>query len=345
MIIIYVLAAIASFSLLVFLHEVGHFLSAKICGICVEELGFGFPPRIFGKKIGETTYSINWILFGGFVKIVGMGGSDGENSDIPVERSFYHKGILKKIFFITSGILSNFLIGWVLISLLFIKGVPQSVFIADVKAGGIAATAGIKPNDEVANFKTVDELVAFIADNKGKEITLDIKRKGETIPIKVVPRVEFPKEEGNLGIVLIESGFSQKGFLGGFKEGLLKSWEIVKGTFLGIIGLFSDIFGGKRGLVESFMGPVGIVSFGTEAMKMGLNQFIYIFAMVSFNLSVINIFPIPGLDGSWLLFSFLRKVLGKYFKPQFEMIINNVGLLVIVLFMAIVTVKDVFGLF
>ena len=236
-----VIFIIAGLSILVIIHEAGHFFVAKWFGLLVEEFGFGLPPRLWGKKIGETLYSFNWLPFGGFVKIYGERHEE-ENSGADISRSFSRQPIGRRAVIIGAGVAMNFLLGWILLSLVFMVGIPQALLITEVKAGGLADLAGIKKSDQLTDFKSVPELVEFIDERKGQEIILNIKRGREDLAVKVMPRLIVPEGEGNLGVYLVESGLPKSGILESFWKGLANAASLTAMIFFGIADLITGVF-------------------------------------------------------------------------------------------------------
>lgn len=337
-----IILIIAGLSVLVIIHEAGHFLAAKRFGLLVEEFGFGLPPRFWGKKIGETLYSLNWLPFGGFVKIFGEQRSE-ERPGVAMTRSFSYQPVSRRATVIIAGVLMNFLLGWVLISIVFIVGIPQALLVTEVKTGGIADLTGIKNGDQFIDFQLVPDLVKFLDDNKGREVSLNVKRGKEQIVIKVVPRLIVPEGEGNLGIYLVESGLPKSGILESFWRGLKSAAGMTTVIFLGIfdliVGVFTDI-----SILERFIGPVGIVNVAIETTKLGISHFLQLLAMISLNLAVFNIFPIPALDGGRLLLLLVEKVKGKPLDSKIEMAINGFGFAFLLFLILVITAKDILTL-
>lgn len=337
-----IITVVIGLSLLVFIHEAGHFFAAKLFGLLVEELGFGLPPRLWGKKIGETLYSLNWLPFGGFVKIYGERHFE-EKAAVDRKRSFSHQKIWKRMLIVISGVLMNFILGWFLVSAVFLVGVPQSLAIAKVKQGSLAEQAGLKENDRVLGFKSVPELVKFIDEYKGKEVILRVRRNSEDLEIKVTPRLKVPEGEGNLGIHLVETGIPKTGFFKSLWEGLIMSLGIVKSIVRGIADLLAGIFTAKS-VVEKFVGPVGIISMAIQASRDGLIHFIQLLAMISLNLAVFNIIPIPALDGGKLLFLVIEKFRGRPISVKTELVVTSASFMFLLVLILIVTFKDILTL-
>src|SRR3989344_1392030 len=181
-----ILIFIIGISLLILIHELGHFLAAKYFGLWVEEFGIGFPPRLFKIKKGETVYSINLLPFGGFVRI------HGEKRDPHVEeknpkRSFWFLPIWKRAAIIGAGVFMNFILGWIVISGIYMVGAPSGVTITGVASDSPAVLAGLMNGDRVTGYTKTEEFIKFVNDNKGKEISFKVLRGNEEMKIKIVP--------------------------------------------------------------------------------------------------------------------------------------------------------------
>ncbi|MBI3046564.1 MAG: site-2 protease family protein [Candidatus Harrisonbacteria bacterium] len=336
-----ILFIVLGLSVLVIIHEAGHFFASKWFGLWVEEFGFGLPPRLWGKKIGETLYSFNWLPFGGFVKIYGENRT--EQSEQEPARSFNRQPLGRRAAVIGAGVVMNFLLGWVLLSAVFMTGIPRALLVTEVKAGGIADLAGIKKGDQLTDFKSVSELIESIDENKGQEVSLNVKRGKEQVIIIVMPRLAVPEGEGNLGIYLTELGLPQSGILESFWRGLVNAASLTKMIFFGIadliVGVFTDI-----SILERFMGPVGIINVAVETTKLGAAHFLQLLALISLNLAVFNVFPIPALDGGRLFLLLVEKIKGSPLNPKIEMAVNGLGFAFLLFLILTITVKDILAL-
>lgn len=330
------------FSFLIFIHEAGHFFVAKFFGLLVEEFGFGLPPRLWGRKINETIYSLNWLPFGGFVKIYGERHFE-EKTVVDEKKSFSHQKVWKRTAIVVAGVLMNFIFGWFLTSAVFMVGVPQSLMVTEVKEGGLAEKAGILKNDRISDFAGVPELVKFLGENKGKEVILRVKRDSKDLEIKVAPRVEVPEGEGNLGIYLAETGVPKTGFFRSLYEGLVLSLKIVGGIVRGIFDLLAGIFT-EKGVIDKFVGPVGIIGMAIQVSKDGLIYFAQLLALISLNLAVFNIIPIPALDGGKLLFLAIEKIRGRAISVKTEFVITGASFMFLLALILLVTFKDILTL-
>ncbi|MCL5004829.1 MAG: RIP metalloprotease RseP [Patescibacteria group bacterium] len=324
-------------SILILVHELGHFLAAKKFGLLVEEFGFGLPPKIWSKKIGETIYSVNALPFGGFVKIFG---EDGGNPIM--ERNFASLKIWRRAIIISAGVIFNFLLGWLVVSSIFMVGVPQAVVITDIKANSPAAGIGLQANDKIVGYSTTAEFIGHINTNRGNEIDLKVGRNGEELNLKVVPRTieNTPNGEGALGVGLIDAGLPKKTVFASFWEGLKTSIEMIKMIFVAISNLIAKAVMGKASL-EQVAGPVGIVKLTAQAGTLGIVYLLQLLAMISLNLAVINIFPFPALDGGRLLFLAIEKIKGSPLNPKFEKTANAIGFILLISLMILITIKDI----
>ncbi len=337
-----ILIIFVGLSALVIIHELGHFLASRYFGLLIEEFGFGIPPRIFGKKWGETLISLNWLPFGGFVKIYGERQSD-EKPGVNINRSFSHQSAGKKALIIIAGVIMNFLLGWFLISLVFMAGLPQSVLITEVKAGSIAQAAGLAVGDQFTDFKTVDSFIKFVEANKGKQVLLKIQRNSSSLNIPITPRIKTPEGEGNLGLAIVEAGLPKTGFFPAIWQGLIAAIGMVGAIFLSLGKLIAGIFV-DRSILTKFVGPIGIVNIAIQTTKLGIVNFLQLLALISLNLAVFNVLPIPALDGGHLLFILIEKIKGSAIQPKIENLVNSIGFAFLLLLILTVTVKDILTL-
>src|SRR3972149_2611820 len=340
-------------SILILVHELGHFLTAKKFGLLVEEFGFGLPPKIWKKKIGETVYSINALPFGGFVKILGEDGANSGSRE--KERSFVNLSIGKRAIIIAAGVLMNFLLGWIVLSIIFMIGIPQVVLITEIKQNSPAAEISLKTGDQIIEINSVkiatdnknifgsEQVIKIINENRGKETAIKIKRNGEIIDFSVIPRINPPAGEGSLGISLIDAGLPKQNILISFWEGLKASLILIKTIALAIFDLIAKAFIGKASL-EAITGPIGIVKITSQAGSLGFVYLLQLLALISLNLAVINIFPFPALDGGRLIFLGIEKIKGSPLNHKFEKITNAIGFGILIFLMLIITIKDIIRL-
>jgi len=336
-------------SILILVHEFGHFLVAKKAGIKVEEFGLGFPPRLFAKKIGETTYSVNALLFGGFVKLYG----EDEPQQEDRQRSFFDKPKKIRATVLLGGVLMNFLLAVFSFTLLYgFLGFPKKV--GYVKVIGVAqespaASSGLIEGDIIQKVEDHDisgtsQFINLIEEKKGREISLVIDRGGKSMVIKVVPRISPPKGEGPLGVIITDSEIYfpplwQRPFLAayfGVKEAVF--WAGT--TFLGVKGVLIQFFS-QGSIPKDVAGPVGIFQITGEVAKSGIFSLINLLGLLSVNLAILNILPFPALDGGRLLFVGLETVFGRRVLPKAERIVHAIGMALLLIFLLAVTVQDI----
>ena len=328
-------------SILILVHELGHFLIAKKFGLLIEEFGFGLPPKIFGRKIGETVYSINALPFGGFVKIFGENNLEKWESR---ERSFIGLKIWQRAAILFAGVFFNFLLGWVAVSIVFSIGVPSAVVITEVVKNSPAAEIGLMAGDKlVGDNLTAQSVINFVNERRGQKIDLKIERDGQTIDFSVIPRISPPEGEGALGIGLVDAGLPKKNPVASVWEGLKTSLEMTKTIALAIMNLIGRAFSGKASL-EQVTGPIGIVKITAQAGSLGLVYLLHLLALISLNLAVINILPFPALDGGRLFFLAIEKIKGSPVNPKIEKAANAFGFALLIFLMVIITIKDLIRL-
>jgi regulator of sigma E protease len=346
-----ILIFIAVLAILILVHEWGHFIAAKKAGLTVEEFGFGFPPRIFSWKSGETVYSLNLLPLGGFVKIMGEDGSEIKNS-----KSFSSKPVWIRGLITINGVAMNFLLAVFLLIIGFYIGLPQGldektksvakniqIQVVAINHASPAEQNGIKLGDSIKNFTEISALQEFINKNKGKEIILEVQRGQEILKIKAIPRMNPPEGEGALGVALVKTGivsypWYQSIWLG-IKSSFMVTWEIIKG-FAGLIK--NLIVSGK--VPQEISGPVGIAVLTGQAANLGFVYLLQLVALISLNLTVLNLLPIPALDGGRLLFLGIEKIKGSKVNPKVENWIHSIGLALLLLLAVLITWRDILRL-
>lgn len=333
-------------SLLVLVHELGHFLFAKLAGVKVEEFGLGLPPKIWGFKRGETVYSINLLPIGGFVRLSG----EEETKEAP--NSFSRQGALTKSLVVTAGVIMNLLLGYLLVFVAFSQiGIPSvsiQLQITEVAEDSPAKNAKLLSNDQIVSvdeqkFSRLSDLTDYIRKMVGKEIVILVKREGGEQEIKVTPRLNPPVGQGSLGVKLLEQSqvnYTKIPFLLVPQKALEESLKLIGLMFSGLSDLIKNVWETKS-IPRDVAGPVGILRLTNEVAKDGAWQVISFISLLSFNLGVINILPFPGLDGGRLLFIILEKIFGSRFSLKLQTFINTVGIAALLLFMALITYYDI----
>jgi regulator of sigma E protease len=334
-------ASILVFGLLIFFHELGHFAIAKLVGIKVHEFSLGFGPKIGGFLKGETRYNIRIFPLGGFVRMAGM---DPEEEDFEAgERGFNKKTVLQRISVILAGPLMNFVLAALILAIIFwFQGVPTFAPKVDsLVAGQPAERAGIVPGDQILaidgkKIEKWEELKKKIDSSPGKKVNLLIKRGDRELNIAVVPA---PQKDG-LGKIGIYPGHELKkvGPVGALAAGASKTVEfsILIVDFIGRM-----ITGQER---PDLGGPVRVVWEISKAVEMGFIPLLTLAALLSINLGLFNLFPIPALDGSRILFLVIERLRGKPVDPRRENFIHLVGFGLLLMLIVVITYNDILQL-
>jgi len=347
-------------SVLVLVHELGHFLIAKKNGVLVEEFGIGFPPRLFGLKIGETRYSINLIPLGGFVKLYGEEYNEiNQKSKIKNQKlekkAFAYKNPWQKIMIIIAGVVGNFLLGWFLISYLFIQGVPipaGKVIIEKVQDKSPAKEALIKPKDAIYSLKadkvypikTSADLINLTKKFAGKEIVLYIERGKEKIQTTITPRKNPPKNEGSLGVVITSVIEKKYPWYQAPFYGLIHAASITQKIIAELTKTVFQIITFKKPSVD-VAGPIGIARFTSEAAKFGKNAVLELMALLSLNLAVVNLLPFPALDGGRLIFVIYELLTKKRVNKKLESYLNLFGFIFLITIAILVSINDILKIY
>jgi regulator of sigma E protease len=337
-----ILAFIALLALLILAHELGHFLAAKASGVKVEEFGLGFPPRLVAFQWGETRYSLNLLPLGGFVRLAG--------EEDPLEpRSLASKSIGTRLFILAAGSTMNILLPIALFSgsLMLPHQVERGeVSVIEVAPGSPAQRAGIQPGDIILqlNDRAVEnfsDLHYFIQLHLGKEVTLRINRagSGEKL-IRVTPRWNPPPGEGAIGIkvTLLNPSTVTRSypFWEAIPQGARNSVE----TFILFRNEILSWF--IRGTAPQVVGPVGIVQVAGEVAKAGTSPLLDFAAFLSINLAIINLLPLPALDGGRIVFVLLEWVRrGKRVPPHQERLIHLIGFALLIMLIVMVSYNDI----
>jgi regulator of sigma E protease len=342
-------------SVLVFVHELGHFFTARKSGIAVEEFGLGFPPRIWGKKKGGTLYSVNWIPLGGFVKIKGEDGENRQDAD-----SFGHKGFWTKSLVLSAGVLMNVVLAFVLLSFGFMFGLPQALDNSELNAPYVkgvkvqitavikdspAAAAGIKANDQIIRLngqevQNEDQVLNYIKEHQEEEIVLSLASAGQIKDVSVKPGQVAGYEGGKaLGINIVQVGLVKYGFWASWYHGLTATGILLFRIVLAFYGLLKNLIMGA-GVAADLSGPVGVAVLTGQVVDLGLAYVIQFAAMLSLNLAVINFFPFPALDGGRFLFLVIEKIRRKPNNQKVENLIHNLGFSLLMLLIVFITYRD-----
>lgn len=345
---------LAILGFLVFIHELGHFLVAKRNGVKVEEFAFGFRPRLFAWQRGETTYAINAIPLGGYVKMF------GEQADESGERSFKQKSVFQRFQILIAGILMNFAFGWLIFSILFAVGfVPmypgvannpfvdstQKVRFTTIVAGSPAEQAGLLAGDEVVAINgqaiVVDqEFLSVVGQNKGKEIILSYRRAGVEQVAKLLARDNPPTGQGPLGVAIESAGKVRSSLLLALPAGLYESGKLVGLSAAGF-GRFVSQLVAERQVSEEVTGLIGVGKLTGATRQLGIDYLAQLIALVTIGLAAINIMPIIPLDGGHIAALGYEKIAGRPLSERQLGTLATIGLAFVLLIFVVVTYKDV----
>jgi regulator of sigma E protease len=335
---------IVALSVLVMVHEFGHFFAARKTGVKVEEFGLGLPPRIIGKKIKGTIYSLNWLPIGGFCKLYGEDG-DGKGGE-----AFNHKKPWQKLIIVLGGVIMNLVLAIAIFSVVYtILGVPKEtdqVKILEVTKNSPAEKAGLKEGDWVIKVgdkevKKAEELTSEVAKYKGKSVDLVIGENKKIVKVEV--RENPPAGEGAIGVAISNTEMKKvpwyridEGIGAGFKEAYYWGKIIAEGVFKMIGGLFVGQ------VPKDVSGPIGMYEATSSINKnQGLLAVIHFFGIVSVNLAIVNVLPFPALDGGRIIFVLYEMITKKKANQKVEAMVNNVGMLILLSLIVLITVGDV----
>lgn len=343
-----IISTIIVLGILVFVHELGHFLLAKKLGVGVLTFSLGFGPKIFWKKIGETQYQIAAVPLGGFVKMIGENPEEEVQEELR-SRSFSNQPVWKRALIIGAGSFFNFFLAIVLFSTINLFGIPYSPpKVGEVNPGLPAEAAGLKKGDLILSIdgqdlKKWDDLSRIIRSSQGKELMLRVKRNGETLEIRVIPKSSsvknlFGEEVSTFVIGITHSGevlIEKVNPLVALGNGFIQTYQGIKLTLVGIVKLIQGVIPGK-----TIGGPILIAQMAGEQARRGLLSLALFMAILSINLGVINLFPVPILDGGHFLFLTLEAILRRPISIRKMEIAQQIGLILIILLMLFAFYND-----
>ena len=332
------IVAILIFVLLIIIHEFGHFIAAKICGVRVNEFAVGFGPKLFKKKVGDTTYAVNLVPLGGYCAM------EGEDETSEDERAFCNKGPLKRFFIVANGAFLNLLLGLIIVAITLIPTEKfASTTVAKFQDNAVSEQHGLMAGDKILEvsgrriFTTYDLSYAFTGVKDSVDMT--VVRDGEKVELQ---NVRFETEETD-GVSYVKVDFFVKGIE---KTPLTFICETFKQAFANCrVVWFSliDLITGKYGL-SAVSGPVGITAAIGSVAKSNLFDILPIMALITINLGIFNLLPLPALDGGRILFILIELVTRKPVPQKYEGIIHTVGLVLLLGLMLLITAKDILSL-
>ena len=346
-----IIAFVVVLGVLIFFHELGHFLIAKLFRVGVEKFSLGFGPKLFGKTIGETDYRISAFPLGGYVKMVGEEpGSEIDPEDIP--RSFTHKKIYQKMLIVAAGPFFNLLLAVLIFFALFsISGVyDHKPSIGEVSEGSPAEVQGLKKGDLVLSIdqkpvSTWDEMAQIITHSGGRPLHFEVSRGDSVIDIEITPELSpsqdlFGEDVQRYMIGVADGGdyvARDIGVGGAFLEGVRTTYSVTKLTVIS----FAKIIQGRVSPKKAIGGPIMIAQIAGQQARAGMENFLFFIALLSISLSVINFLPIPVLDGGHLLFFTIEAVIRRPLNTRMREVAQQIGIFILVFLMIFVFYNDI----
>ncbi len=345
-----IVAFIIVLGVLIFFHELGHFLIARFFRVGIEKFSLGFGPRLFGKKIGITDYRVSVFPLGGYVKMVGEE-PDSELNPADIPLSFSHKHVMKKILIVAAGPFFNLLLAVLIFLIIFLI---SGIFILKPVAGTLetnspARIAGLAKGDliESINGKAVsswDDMAKIISGSNGKKLSFSVKRNGDVLKVDIVPEHREAKNIFGEDIKRYAIGITSAGDyyikkLNPFEalyESMRQTYRIADLTVVSIVKLIQGTLSPK-----TLGGPIMIAEMAGQQAREGAANFVFFIALVSINLAVLNFLPIPVLDGGHLFFFFVEAAIGKPVNIKIREIAQQVGIFILIVLMIYVFYNDI----
>lgn len=334
---------------IVFIHELGHFTWAKIAGVYVYEFAIGMGPKIFGKKIGDTEYTLRLIPIGGFCSMAGEDLQADDDEDVPKEKRLQSKTRLQRFLIMFFGPGNNFILSFVLLFFIALiwGGTTMNPVVTSVMDNYPAQEVGLESGDKIISInghkvKTSDDVTLYLAiadTKKSNDITV-IKEDGSEATYQVKPKKvkEDGEERYYFGISMQQE--KTHGIINSIKYSFDKFGSLMKQMFLTIKYLVTGDIS-----LNQLSGPVGIYSVVGEQSKAGLASILFLIAYLSLNVGFLNLLPLPAFDGGHILFILLEMIRRKPLNPNVENMIHSIGLGLLMLLMLVVTVNDIIKLF
>jgi regulator of sigma E protease len=350
---IYIVAFAFVLGILIFVHELGHFLVAKMAGVKVLKFSLGFGPKLIGKKIGDTEYMISAFPLGGYVKLLG----DNPNEKVAKneeKKAFLQQPVRKRMAIVAAGPLANLLLAVCFFTLLFSVGIPQvPPIVGTVVDGFPAQMAGVQPGDTILKVDDKEmtqwvDLPGAISKSEGKEIQLTIKRGEKTIIMRVTPRAVMGKTIFGEEVQTYQIGIAASDTFIIKREPVYKAigmsfsqtWFVIKLTAVSVAKVIQRVVPAKK----AFGGPILIAQLAGQQAQQGFLNLLFFIAVLSINLCLINLFPIPILDGGHLLFMTIEAIIGRPLSTKKLEVAQQIGLLILILLMVFIFYNDIMRL-
>ncbi|MGE5675544.1 MAG: RIP metalloprotease RseP [Mycobacterium leprae] len=338
----YVLSAIVALLIILTVHEGGHFVGARAAGMRVLEMALGWGKRLWSVRRGETQYSVNLVPLLAYVAV-----DTGEPGSAD-PRIYRNRSVWGRIGYVLGGPLGNMVFAAaLLIVLLLIQGVPRvDVYVGSVEDGKPAAAAGLKPGDQVVNvgghpMTAINDMAAALQGAGGQNVPVTVKRDGQTLQLTVVP-VADTSGVARIGVTL--DGKTYFNGRGTVWERVALGWRYFVNLTKQITRAYVDLFSGRLGLA-GLGGPVAMVSEASQVAMQGWQIFMMMVAGISINVGLLNLIPLPALDGGRLVFLLLEAVFGLRIREERQEAIHSWGLMTLLVLMVVITARDVVHLF
>jgi regulator of sigma E protease len=341
--------AIILLGIIIFVHELGHFLLAKFLKVKVLKFSLGFGPKVIGKKIGETEYLISSIPFGGYVKMLGESPED-ELSDYEKPYAYNHQPVWKRFLIVIAGPLFNILFAVIVFFFVFMYGIPILLpDIGEVLPDSPASRLGLIKGDRILEINGVkinqwDEMTEIIHKSPGKQLNIKLKRGEDILQYSIIPEKKKVKdifgEERDIGLIGVKPlgtiTYKKETVYGAFTNSILRTWDISKLTVLSIIKLIQRVIP-----FETIGGPILIVQMAGEQVSKGFLNFFIFIAIININLGILNLLPIPILDGGHIVFLSIEAIRRRPLSEKIIMISQKIGLAFILTVMIFVLYNDI----
>ena len=344
-----IISVIILLGILIFAHELGHFLMAKYFNVGVQKFSLGFGRKIVGKKIGETEYLLSLIPLGGYVKLLG----EGEEEELTAEeqqRSFTQQSVWKRIAIVVAGPVFNFILAILIFAVVYMVGVPVlTSAIGNVQEGSAAYQAGMKPQDVVQaidgeKVARWDRMAEKISTSDGKPLIFNVSRAGAPLDLTVVPRPMkgkniFGEEKTSFKIGISPTNITVIDRMNPIEASwtsIKQTWFITKLTLISIVKIMEGVISPR-----TLGGPILIAQMAGAQVKEGIVPFVLFMALLSINLAVLNLLPIPVLDGGHLMFYLIEAVRGKAVSMKTRERAQQIGFILLVMLMIFVIMMDI----
>ncbi len=349
----YIVPFVVVLGVLIFFHELGHFLAAKFFGVKVLKFSLGFGPKLVGKQVGETEYLISALPLGGYVKMLGedIDEEDGPLTPEDEEKSFSNKHVWKRIAIVAAGPVFNLLLALIIFCIFYMVAGTHVMTpeIGQVRENSPAEKAGFQKGDVIVSVggkQTGDweEIKALIQENNGAPVDVTVKRRDQHVPLTVVPEISvtqniFGEDIRTPLIGIVAAGKFKKVDIGpghAVIEGFKKTWEIIELTCLTVLKLIQRVIP-----IETVGGPILIGQMTGQLAQENWTYLIPFTAVISINLGILNLFPVPVLDGGFIVLLLVELVTGRPLHIKKREILQKTGIFLLALFMAFVVYNDI----